>query len=124
MFQHDRPAVLVPIDDHHDFRVSGRQFSRLAQRHGIRESEPKRSVSLTLTDQIEPDERMNIPRPADLPQIHFESWDRLCIYAVRAGKELRRQLGWGYEGLVYVTSFRPVIRAYRHINLYENERNV
>ena len=30
MFQHDRPAVLVPIDDHHDFRVSGRQLSRLA----------------------------------------------------------------------------------------------
>lgn len=56
MFQHDRPAVLVPIDDHHDFRVSGRQLSRLAQRDGIR-SNLSQIVSLTLTDQIEPDER-------------------------------------------------------------------
>jgi hypothetical protein len=67
---------------------------------------------------------MNIPRPADLPQIHFESWDRLCTYAARAGKELRRQLGWGYEGLVYATVLKTAIKAYRHINLYENERNV
>lgn len=56
MLQHDRPAVLVSVDDHHDFRVSGWQLDRLAQPDGIR-SDLSEIVRLPLTHQIEADER-------------------------------------------------------------------
>jgi hypothetical protein len=34
------------------------------------------------------------------------------------------QLGWEYEGLVYATDSKTAIKVYRHLSLYENERNV
>jgi hypothetical protein len=56
MFQHDRPATLDPVDDHYYLGVPGWQLNRLAQRDRIR-SNLSQIVRLTLTDQIEPDER-------------------------------------------------------------------
>jgi hypothetical protein len=67
---------------------------------------------------------MNIQRPADLPEIHSDSWDRLSKFLVKTGISLERPLGWGYEGLVYATAGKTAIKAYRHAELYENERNV
>jgi hypothetical protein len=67
---------------------------------------------------------MSIPRPHDLPEIHFDSWDRLSGYCAASEAQLAEQFGWGYEGLVYATISKSAIKAFRHKGLYENERNV
>ncbi len=67
---------------------------------------------------------MNIPRPANLPELHFDSWDRLSSHCSASGTELAAHLGWGYEGLVYSTISKSAIKAFRHKELYENERSV
>jgi hypothetical protein len=67
---------------------------------------------------------MNNPRPAGLPEIHSESWDRLSRYCSVCGIELVEQFGWGYEGLVYSTVSKSAIKAFRHRELYENELKV
>jgi len=67
---------------------------------------------------------MNIPRPAGLPEIHSDSWDRLSGCCAACGIELVEQFGWGYEGLVYSTKSKSAIKAFRHKELYENELNV
>jgi hypothetical protein len=67
---------------------------------------------------------MNIQRPPNLPEAHADSWIRLSQFAERSGKVLHEQLGWGVEGLVYSTTTKTAIKAYRHEELYKNERNV
>jgi hypothetical protein len=67
---------------------------------------------------------MSIPRPANVPSYHLDSWDRLSEFAIKNGRTLHEQLGWGNEGLVYSTTSKTAIKAYLHENLYENERRV
>lgn len=67
---------------------------------------------------------MSTQRPTGVPEIHFDSWDRLSKYAAQNNKRLNSELGWGYEGLVYSTTSKSAIKAYRHDNLYQKERNV
>jgi hypothetical protein len=67
---------------------------------------------------------MSIPRPANVPPLHLDSWDRLSEFAVKTGRTLVKQLGWGNEGLVYATTSKTAIKVYLHENLYKNEKRV
>ena len=67
---------------------------------------------------------MSIPRPANVPPLHWDSWDRLSEFAVKTGRTLVKQLGWGNEGLVYSTTSNTAIKGYLHKNLYEKEKRV
>lgn len=67
---------------------------------------------------------MSIPRPAIVPPLHLDSWDRLSEFAVKIGRALDEQLGWGNEGLVYSTTSKTAIKAYLHETLYQNEKRV
>jgi hypothetical protein len=67
---------------------------------------------------------MSIPPPIDVPVMHLDSWGRLSEFAVKSGRTLEQQLGWGNEGLVYSTTSKTAIKAYLHQNLFENEKKV
>ena len=67
---------------------------------------------------------MSIPRPANVPPQHLGSWDRLSEFAIKSGRILDEQLGWGNEGLVYSTTSKTALKAYLHENLYQNEKRV
>jgi hypothetical protein len=67
---------------------------------------------------------MSIPRPANVPPLHLDSWDRLSEFVVKTGRTLVKQLGWGNEGLVYSTTSKTAIKVYLHENLFKNEKRV
>ncbi|HEX6983967.1 MAG TPA: hypothetical protein VF170_01260 [Planctomycetaceae bacterium] len=55
---------------------------------------------------------------------HAEAIERAQQYANRKGRTLRDQLGAGYDGIVFATNYQTAIKALRHRELYERERNV
>lgn len=45
-------------------------------------------------------------------------------YAEKSGLEIRAELGFGYDGIVFATSCQSAIKALRYRPLYERERDV
>ena len=45
-------------------------------------------------------------------------------YAEKSGREIRAELGFGYDGIVFATSCQSAIKALRYEPLYERERDV
>lgn len=54
--------------------------------------------------------------------LHSESLPRLYEYAAKSGRVLTELLGWGLDGVVYATTFRSAIKAFRYERLFERER--